>query len=161
MEKVVIQGFPTPEVCRLTGVAPSTLDYWVRERLVSPSVRESGGRKRVTRFWSVGDVVLIRAIKALREAGCSLQILRGVKAELDSVGEQGIREQVLYWDGSDVIGVDKWGNLHSLRRKPRQQILHLVAIPLGDWTEDVRVELKSKSPADRVVQPARGTARSA
>jgi DNA-binding transcriptional MerR regulator len=137
----VIRAIPTPAVCRLTGVAPATLDYWVRANLVAPSVRGSNGR-RVTRLWSVGDAVCVRAIKALRDAGCPLQVVRKVKDVLSQLGEDAFKDQILYWDGSDVLGVDRWGELQSLRRRPRQLMLHVVAIPIADWAQEAAAELR-------------------
>ena len=140
MPDKVIRAIPTPVVCRLAGVSPSTLDYWINKGLIYPSIRGPKGQ-RVTRLWSAKDVVIIRSIKALRNAGCPLQVLRSVKKTLNDSTDESIRDQVLYWDGFDLLGLDNWGNLQSLRRRPRQQMLHVLAIPIGDWNREAELSL--------------------
>lgn len=137
----VQMGVPTPLVCSITGVAPSTLDYWILKGLVRPSIREGSGR-RATRYWSVRDVVVVRSVKALRDAGCPLGVLRKIKPTLDELGEDGLSGNVLVWDGADVLVIDKWGNLESLRKRPRQQMLHIVAIPVADWERDAHSQIR-------------------
>ena len=132
----VIDGLSTPGVCALVGVPLSTLDYWVRTGLVSPSIRPSAG-KRATRWWSISDVVVVRAIKALREAGCPLQRVREVKALIERKWGEPLESVVLYWDGSDVLGIERWGTVRSTLKHPGQEMLHLVALPMDTWRREV------------------------
>jgi DNA-binding transcriptional MerR regulator len=133
----VIEALETKVVCELARLAPTTLDYWVRTGLVTPSVRAPSGR-RVPRLWSVGDVVAVRAMKALREAGCPLQRVREVKALLERHWEEDLTDYVLYWDGGDILGIDRWGRLRSLLLQPSQQLLlHVVAVPVDHWRDEV------------------------
>ncbi len=140
-----IEALETRTVCQLVQLAPTTLDYWVRTGLVTPSVRGPSGR-RVSRLWSVADVVAVRAIKALREAGCPLQRVREVKGLLEARWGEDLRDYVLYWDGGDVLGIDRWGHLRSLVLQPNQQVLHVVAIPVDDWRREA-TELARGFPA--------------
>lgn len=136
MSGTTVRALETGTVCRLAQVAPTTLDYWVRNGLVVPSVRGPMGRRR-TRLWSIADVVAVRAVKALREAGCPLQRVREVKTLLERNWAEDLADYVLYWDGGDVLGVDRWGNLQSLLRQPSQQmLLHVVAVPIDDWRSE-------------------------
>lgn len=147
----------TPRVCALTGVKPQTLDYWVRTKLVSASVRPSAGR-RVTRLWSVKDVVVVRAIKALRDAGCPLSKVRRVKKLIEECWEQDLTATVLHWDGLDALAVRPWGEVESTILRPGQQVLHLVALPLDRWI----AETESQSRVEPVLRPRNsnnGTAR--
>jgi DNA-binding transcriptional MerR regulator len=147
----------TPAVCRLVGMPAATLDYWVRTGLVTPSARSSAGR-RVPRLWTVQDVLLVRCIKALREAGCPLQRVREVKSVLAARWGEGLGDYVLYWDGGDVVGIDRWGNLQSLVRKPSQQLLHVLAIPIAQWRTEVQASARSMPVAD-LKRPASASAR--
>ncbi len=64
-------GFSGPTVCRLTGVTYRQLDYWARTGLVTPSIapaRGSGSK----RAYSYGDVLEVKVIKSLLDAGLSL-----------------------------------------------------------------------------------------
>jgi DNA-binding transcriptional MerR regulator len=69
------QGFRGPTVCRLVGITYRQLDYWARTGLVTPSVRTAAGSGSQRRY-SFGDVVELRIIKRLLDAGVSLQRIR-------------------------------------------------------------------------------------
>lgn len=160
-------GLSTPAVCRLAGVAPSTLNYWIRTGLVKPSIAASRG-KRFDRWWSISDVVLVRAVKALRDAGCPLQTLRKAKAQVERYENEGLGDVVLFWDGGDVLVLEKWGTLRSAVVKPGQQVLHLVALPLQTWMKETESEaqpvsltsLKNRSASRRTKTVAMGKAAS-
>ena len=142
----------TPAVCALVGIKPQTLDYWARTGLVVASVRSSAGR-RVPRLWSVKDVVIVWAIKALRDAGCPLAKVRQVKELVEDNWGHDLTATVLYWDGKDVLAVWPWGDVESALLRPGQQVLHLLAVPLGQW----RTEAEERSrPAGKVRRRAAG-----
>lgn len=130
-----VAGFDTPAVLRLTGVPASTLDYWVAKELVAPSLHPSTGR-RATRWWSLEDVIVIRTIKALREAGCPMQTLRRARAVLEAAGLESTTPAVLVWDGHDLLSFDRWGEARSEFRHPGQGVFHVVAIPLPEWRSE-------------------------
>ena len=128
---------PTPLVLRLTGLPASTLDYWVRVGLAQPSIRPSQGRRR-TRHWSVQDVVSLRALKALHQAGCPQRLLIEAKRRLAEAWEPQLRGRLLFWDGDDLLAVQPWGEIESIIRQPMQAQLHVVAIPLDPWTDETQ-----------------------
>jgi DNA-binding transcriptional MerR regulator len=133
----VLQALETPEVCRLAGVKPATLDYWTRTGLVRPSVRGSSGR-RVTRLWSVTDVLTVRTVKTLRDAGCPLQKVREARRLIESKWADDSGKVVLLWDNvDDVLALLPSGALISTIRKPAQSVLHVVAVPLSKWQAEV------------------------
>jgi DNA-binding transcriptional MerR regulator len=150
--EALVAWVETPVVCRLAGLSASTLDYWTRTGLVSPSVRGSAGR-RVTRRWSVQDAVVVRAVKALRDAGCPMRKLRDAQARLRDDWEPALRGRHLYWDGEDLLRIGPWDEVESLVRRPGQQVFKLVALPVDAWAEEtVAVVTALQRPqADRVV----------
>jgi DNA-binding transcriptional MerR regulator len=93
----------------------------------------------VPRLWSLDDALSVRAIKALRDAGCPLQRVRTVKALLAS-DKATMTSAILFWDGSDVKLLGRWGEVQSMLQRPRQQILHVLAIPLHSWRSDLQAE---------------------
>lgn len=123
---------------------PSTLDYWVRTGLVTPSIRSSQGR-RIERLWSLRDVLVVRTIRALRTAGASLQAVRRAREEIER-SDQDLTAVRLYWDGTDVLVTDQDGT-RSLARRPGQQVFQVVVLPLDEWhmehERDPQVEVKS------------------
>lgn len=132
--EAAVRGFSTPAVCVLADVPASTLTSWTRgdDPLVTPSVLGSAGR-RASRYWSARDLVIVKAIKALRDAGCPLQQIRLASQRVRDWFEADLSDTVLYWDGHDVVAVDSWGSVYSLIRHPGQQMIHVVALPLSDW----------------------------
>ena len=69
------EGYRVPEVCRIVGISYRQLDYWARTGLVAPSVREAGG-SGTQRLYSFQDLVQLKVIKRLLDAGVSLQRIR-------------------------------------------------------------------------------------
>jgi DNA-binding transcriptional MerR regulator len=69
------QGFRVPEVQRLVGISYRQLDYWARTGLVRPSVRDADGSGS-QRLYSFHDLLQLRIIKKLLDAGVSLQRVR-------------------------------------------------------------------------------------
>lgn len=125
----------TPTVLSITGMPASTLDYWVRAKLVTPSVRGSSGRRK-TRQWSIADIVAVRAIQALHQAGCPIKMMRRARAILGDDWQGDLRGKHLVWDGMDLLALRPWGEIESLIRQPRQPLLHLVALPVDEWAQD-------------------------
>jgi DNA-binding transcriptional MerR regulator len=113
----------------------STLHQWVKDRLVVPTYRAPSGR-RATCWWSFRDVVAVRAIKSLRDAGCPMQSIKKVKAMLANEPES-FGTRVLWWSGSDIEIVDAMGTVTSALRAPGQLVFHFVTIPLGALEADV------------------------
>jgi DNA-binding transcriptional MerR regulator len=68
-------GYRGPTVCKLIGISYRQLDYWARTGLVTPSVRAADGSGS-QRLYSFTDLVELRIIKRLLDAGVSLQRIR-------------------------------------------------------------------------------------
>ena len=69
------QTFSGPQVCAIVGVTYRQLDYWARTELLTPSVAEAKGSGSKRRY-SYHDVVSLKVIKQLLDAGLSLQAAR-------------------------------------------------------------------------------------
>jgi len=70
-----VGGFHGPQTCGLVGITYRQLDYWARTGLLQPSVataKGSGSR----RVYSYSDVLELKVIKQLLDAGVSLQSAR-------------------------------------------------------------------------------------
>ena len=131
-KRSVIECLETVDVCRLAGVNRSTLDYWIRTGLVTPSLRTDPGRRR-TRLWTVRDAVVVRTIAALRASGCPLQQVRRARTQIENEWGGVRSDTALIWTGGDVVRIGPDGELESLLALPRQQVLRVVALPLGTW----------------------------
>ncbi|WP_082682512.1 helix-turn-helix domain-containing protein [Microbacterium oxydans] len=129
----------TPEVLRLCGLPYSTLDSWVRTGLVTPSVRGGSGRRR-TRLWSISDVVIVRALKELKEAGAPSRVLSQAHRTINTSWTDSLRGRMLFWDGHDIVQVDEWSNIISLVTNPGQTVLKIVTVPLDAYREEAERE---------------------
>ncbi len=68
----VKQAFGGPEAARVAGISYRQLDHWARKGLVEPSVVAAKGSGS-QRLYSYEDLLELKVIKNLREAGLSLQ----------------------------------------------------------------------------------------
>ena len=69
------QGYRVPDVTRICGITYRQLDYWARTGLVTPSVRDAQG-SGTQRLYSFQDLVTLKVIKNLLDAGVKLQTAR-------------------------------------------------------------------------------------
>jgi DNA-binding transcriptional MerR regulator len=69
------EGYRVPDVCKVVGISYRQLDYWARTGLLTPSVKDAGG-SGTQRLYSFQDLVLLRTIRNLLDAGVSLQSIR-------------------------------------------------------------------------------------
>ena len=74
-------GYRGPTVSELIGISYRQLDYWARTGLVTPSVRAADGSGS-KRLYGFTDLVELRIIKRLLDAGVSLQQIRKAMAYL-------------------------------------------------------------------------------
>ena len=69
------EGFRGPQVCSLVGITYRQLDYWARTGLLRPSITDANGSGTQRRY-SYGDVIELKVIKRLLDAGLKLQQAR-------------------------------------------------------------------------------------
>lgn len=68
-------GYRGPHTCKIVGISYRQLDYWTRTGLVAPSVRSAQG-SGTQRLYSFNDLLQLKLIKSLTDAGASLQKVR-------------------------------------------------------------------------------------
>jgi len=87
-------GYRSPQVCKVVGITYRQLDYWDRSGLLGPSLQEASG-SGTQRLYTFRDVVTLRVVKRLKDAGTSLHKIRAAFEQLDEqVGEN--------WRESDI-----------------------------------------------------------
>jgi DNA-binding transcriptional MerR regulator len=94
-------GFRGPTACAAAGITYRQLDYWARTGLVSPSVRPATG-SGTQRLYGFRDVLLLKVIKRLLDAGISLQQIRTAIAHLSKRGINDLTQITLMSDGASV-----------------------------------------------------------
>ncbi len=68
-------GFRGPQVCKLVGISYRQLDYWARTDLLRPSIADAQGSGS-QRLYSYSDLIELKVIRRLLDAGVSLQRAR-------------------------------------------------------------------------------------
>ncbi|HVL88618.1 MAG TPA: MerR family transcriptional regulator [Actinomycetota bacterium] len=96
-----VQGFRGPTVCKTVGITYRQLDYWARTGLVTPSVQDAKGSGS-QRLYSFSDVVHLKIIKRLLDAGVSLQQTRKAIDYLTETEQQPLHESTLVSDGTSI-----------------------------------------------------------
>jgi DNA-binding transcriptional MerR regulator len=119
-------GYRGPQVCAIVGITYRQLDYWARTDLLHPSISQARGSGSQRRY-SYRDLVQLKVIKRLLDAGVSLQAARRAIECLRSSGEDlaaanlviDDRRSVLARSGEEIVDLLKGG----------QTVLNIV--PLG------------------------------
>jgi DNA-binding transcriptional MerR regulator len=94
-------GYRGPTACRVADISYRQLDYWARTGLVVPSVRDASG-SGTQRLYSFRDIVVLKVVKRLLNAGVSLQNIRKAIETLRRWGEEDLANLTLISDGTTV-----------------------------------------------------------
>jgi len=137
-------GFSGPKVCRLTGVTYRQLDYWARTELVTPSIASAtgSGSKRV---YSYGDLLEVKVIKSLLDAGVSLARARqAVDCLRDALGADIASTTLVIGDQSTVLA-DVNGLVDLLRGG--QGVFNILS--MGSVVAELSATMASQSTSER------------
>lgn len=103
IEEAADQGYRAPQVCNLVGITYRQLDYWARTGLIVPSIRRAGG-SGTQRLYSFSDIVQLKVVKRLLDAGMSLKKIRTamdiLREELES--DSPLTDVTLLSDGATI-----------------------------------------------------------
>jgi DNA-binding transcriptional MerR regulator len=147
------EGYRVPEVCKIVGISYRQLDYWARTGLVTPSVREAGG-SGTQRLYSFRDLVQLKVIRKLIDAGISLQRVRKAILFLQENMKTGPTGITLMSDGSSIYACESEDEIIDLVRKGQA----VFAIALDNVWDDLSSSLGQKK---ELARPASARARGA
>jgi DNA-binding transcriptional MerR regulator len=94
-------GYRGVTACHAVGISYRQLDYWARTALVVPSIRDASG-SGTSRLYSFRDLVVLKVVKRLLDAGVSLQNIRKAIETLRSRGVDDLAGITLISDGTTV-----------------------------------------------------------
>jgi DNA-binding transcriptional MerR regulator len=134
-------GYRGPAVCKVVGITYRQLDYWTTTGLVRASVRDARGSGS-QRLYSFEDIVQIKLIKRLLDAGVSLKRIR---VAVDYVRERGLslRDLTLVSEGDRVYALDDQRQLIDLLAHG-QGVFAIAVSPVYEETEAQVVSLPSE-----------------
>ena len=94
-------GYRGPTACSAAGITYRQLDYWARTELVVPSIRSATGSGS-QRLYSFKDILVLKVVKRLLDAGVSLQNIRLAVDGLRARGVDDLAQLTLLSDGTTV-----------------------------------------------------------
>lgn len=119
------EGFRGPQVCKIVGITYRQLDYWARTDLLRPSISEARGSGTQRRY-SYRDLLELKVIKRLLDAGVSLQSARRALEVLRSSGAE-VATANLVLNGSQSLLARSGEEIIDLL-KGGQGVLNIVAL---------------------------------
>jgi DNA-binding transcriptional MerR regulator len=128
-------GYRAPLVCRLVGISYRQLDYWARTDLIKPSVQDARGSGS-QRLYSFPDVVQLKVIKRLLDAGMSLKKIRQaveiLRQQLRS--DRPLADVTLLSDGSTIYAATSPDEVVDVFRRG-QGVFGIAVGPVQDELE--------------------------
>jgi DNA-binding transcriptional MerR regulator len=106
-------GYRGPTACNAAGITYRQLDYWARTGLVEPTVRGATG-SGTQRLYSFRDILILKVIKRLLDAGISLQQIRTAVQHLRERGFSDLERMTLMSDGATVYECSSPDEVHAL-----------------------------------------------
>ena len=111
------EGFRGPQVCAVVGITYRQLDYWARTDLLRPSLADAKGSGS-HRLYSYRDLLVLKVIKQLLDAGVGLQkARRAIDCLRSGLGEDpatanlvlGANGSLLVRTGEEIVDLLKGG----------------------------------------------------
>ncbi len=149
------QGFTGSKTASIVGITYRQLDYWARTDLVRPSLADAAGSGS-RRKYSYQDLLELRVIKSLLDAGIKLESVRDVFEYMREHVDSDIASahlvisgnSVMLADGDELIDVLRKGqgvlnvlSLASVKQEVDDQLPKAVELPgvLGNGSSGHRV----------------------
>ena len=110
------EGFRGPQACAIVGISYRQLDYWARTGLVRPEVRDAKG-SGTQRLYSFRDLVHLRVIKNLLDAGVALPKIRKAIRYIADELKTPLENVTLMSDGRSIYAATSDTEIVDLLRK--------------------------------------------
>lgn len=135
---VVTDGYTGSQAAAVVGITYRQLDYWARTDLVRPSISEARG-SGTRRHYSYRNLLELRLVKSLLDAGIKLESVREVFKFLRDRSDADITSAHLVISGSSVVLCQGDELIDVVRRG--QGVLNL--LPLAQVKDQVDGQLLS------------------
>ena len=142
-------GYRGPQVCSIVGITYRQLDYWARTNLLRPSISEARG-SGTQRLYSYRDLLELKVIKRLLDAGISLQSARKALEVLRQAGGE-VATANLVLNGTQSVLAQDDDQLVDLL-KGGQGVLNIV-LPLAGVVEELEADIRKLEPAAEAALP--------
>ena len=142
MEEVPAEGWSGTRTAEVVGITYRQLDYWARTDLVRPAMADAKG-SGPRRVYSYRNLLELKIIKQLLDAGIRLEVVREVFKELRSrLGDDLTAAKLVISGSSAMLALDD-GELIDLVHKG-QGVLNILA--LGTVQSEVDASISQLRP---------------
>ena len=145
------QGYRAPQVCKLVGITYRQLDYWARTDLITPSLQSARG-SGTQRLYDFTDIVQLKVIKSLLDAGMSLKKIRQamgiLREQLQS--QSPLTDVTLLSDGSTIFAAHSADEVVDIFRRGQG----VFGIAVGPVQRELEGELHRLFPEEAAAHDA-------
>ncbi len=138
-------GYRAPQVCSLVGITYRQLDYWARTGLIKPSIQSAQGSGTQRRY-SFTDIVQLKVVKRLLDAGMSLKKIRSAMSILREqlASNNPLNDVTLLSDGATIFAAHSADEVVDVFQKGQG----VFGIAVGPVQEELEGELHKLLPAE-------------
>ena len=148
-------GYRGPQACKIVGITYRQLDYWTRTGLVVPTVQAATGSGS-QRLYSFNDLLQLKVIKSLTDAGASLQKVRQAIDHARTTLADDWSKVTIVADGSGVYALTSEAEVIDLLRRGQGVLGAIVAV--DRVREQLDGDLRELRPTDEPVEYVTGKA---
>ncbi len=135
-------GFSGKRTAEIVGITYRQLDYWARTDLIRPTLADAKG-SGTRRRYSYGDLLELKVIKNLLDAGIRLENVRDVFEYMRDTLDEDIASANLVISGATAVLVSSDGELIDLVKKG-QGVLNV--LPLAQVKLEVDAAIRELPP---------------
>ena len=139
------QGFTGSKTASIVGITYRQLDYWARTDLVRPSLADAAGSGS-RRKYSYQDLLELRVIKSLLDAGIKLESVRKAFAYMREHMDTDIAAAHLVLSGGDVMICDGDELVDVMNRAGQGVLVNVLA--LGGVKSSLDSQIRALDEAD-------------
>lgn len=120
-------GYRGPQTCKIVDITYRQLDYWTRTGLITPTIQEATG-SGTQRLYSFNDLLQLKVIKSLTDAGASLQKVRQAIDYVRSHLDDDWGKVTIVTDGAGVYACTSDAEVVDLLRSGQGVLGAIVAV---------------------------------
>lgn len=134
------KGYRAPQVCAIVGITYRQLDYWARTDFMVPSLQQARG-SGTQRLYSFADLVQLKVVKRLIDAGMDVKRIRKAFSELSR------RHSSWNWEDGGVTLISDGSSIYALKSPEEvidifQKGQAVMGMTLGPLVEEISGDVR-------------------
>ena len=132
-------GFSGSQAAKVVGISYRQLDYWARTDLIRPSLSDASGSGS-RRKYSYKDLLELRVIKSLLDAGIKLEAVRSVFEYMRQHVDTEIASAHLVISGGSVMLAQNDGELIDLVKRGQGVLTNVLSLSNVKQEVDTQID---------------------